>query len=352
MSRTRNPENKGLPKRWRLKHGAYYYAVPDEVRHLWDGKQLFRLGKNLSEAHKAYAERAEIHETIRLISELLHDYEIKVIPTKRPKTQRNNLREIRCLRPVFGDMSIHDIRPKDIYRYHAKRLGKRAAKMEINVLSHAFTKAVEWGYIDRHPFKGEVIIKETRTREKVYVEDMHILQAISLEPRGKKDWVTRMMRAYVRLKYITGLRMTDMLRLRPQDLKPDGLHISHNKTIESSGKRTIFSPTPALLEAFAEAIAARPVHIAPWVFCTRRGECYFNEATGECYGFNSLWQRWMKRVKTQTGIKFSERSIRVKTGSDATDLNQAQKLLGHADARTTSKFYRMGADIVEPLKQI
>lgn len=33
---------------------------------------------------------------------------------------------------------------------------KTAAKREIEVLSHAYTKAVEWGYLDSHPFRGEL----------------------------------------------------------------------------------------------------------------------------------------------------------------------------------------------------
>ena len=57
MDNTRKKEHKGLPSRWRWKHGAYQYRVPSGQEHLWDYKKEFRLGKTLSEAHVVYAGR-------------------------------------------------------------------------------------------------------------------------------------------------------------------------------------------------------------------------------------------------------------------------------------------------------
>lgn len=352
MPKPRNPENKGLPQRWRFTHGAYYYAVPKEFKASWDNRVLFRLGKTKHEAYKTWAERVQIIENAKDISALLDRYALEVIPYKQPKTRKNNLRELEKIRAVFGEMFLSDIKPQDVYGYMSKRTAKRSAKMEINLLSHAFTKAVEWGYLDRHPFKGEVRIKEVFKRDKRYVEDWEIEAAIALKPRREKDWITRMMSAYVRLKLITGLRMTDMLQLKPHNLKDDGLHVTPSKTQNSTGKRMIIKSTPALVDAFESALCARPVHISPWVFCTRRGQCYFDEGTGEASGFTSLWQRWMKRLveETKLELKFSERDIRAKTSSDITLLGDASALLGHADSRVTSKHYRRKPEMVNPLK--
>jgi hypothetical protein len=41
---------------------------------------------------------------------------------------------------------------------------------EIRVFRQVFTKAVEWGILDRHPFKGEVHLRGLRARNR-YVED-------------------------------------------------------------------------------------------------------------------------------------------------------------------------------------
>lgn len=49
----------------------------------------------------------------------------------------------------------------------------------------------------------------------------------------------------------------------------------------------------------------------------------------------------MRRVLTETGLKerFAERDIRAKAASDAEDLLRAQRLMGHADAKLTKRFY-------------
>jgi hypothetical protein len=48
---------------------------------------------------------------------------------------------------------------------------------EIRVFKHVFTKAVEWGILDRHPFKGEVRLRGLKARDG-YVEDWEIAQAL------------------------------------------------------------------------------------------------------------------------------------------------------------------------------
>lgn len=352
MPKPRNPENKGLPQRWRFIHGAYYYAVPEEFKKSWDNKSLFRLGKTKHEAYTTWARRVEIIENAKDISALLDRYALEVIPSKSSPTQKSNLYAMENVRRVFGHLGLNDIRPKDIYNYVAKRTKKRAAEMERALLSHAFTKAVEWGYLDRHPFKGEVRIQESIKKDKRYVEDWEIEAAIALKPRRDKDWITRMMSAYVRLKLVTGLRMTDMLQLKPKDMQEDGLHVTPSKTQNSTGKRMIIKSSPTLLAAFQAALDARPFDISPWVFCNQRGRSYFNPEKGEASGFNSLWQRWMKRVLKETAVelKFSERDIRAKTSSDIVLLGDASALLGHSDSRVTSKHYRRKPEMVNPLK--
>ena len=53
MARKRSKQNQGLPARWRLYHGAYYFQVPPGLEAAWDGKKQFRLGATLGEAAAA-----------------------------------------------------------------------------------------------------------------------------------------------------------------------------------------------------------------------------------------------------------------------------------------------------------
>ena len=57
MPKARLPQNKALPKRWSLRRGVYYYAVPSGDEHNWNGRQLFRLGRTWEEASATWRER-------------------------------------------------------------------------------------------------------------------------------------------------------------------------------------------------------------------------------------------------------------------------------------------------------
>ena len=181
MARYRRPENRGLPSRWVFKHGAYFYRTTIHSRSNWEGKSFFRLGKTLPEAYREWATRIESDPLVKTINDLLDRYAAEVIPTKKPKTRESNIFGIPSLRAVFGELNLSEITPPMIYQYVDKRSIKRlnehgrlvggrvAALREIELLSHAFTKAVEWGYIARHPFKGEVRLKGSKPRDR-YVE--------------------------------------------------------------------------------------------------------------------------------------------------------------------------------------
>lgn len=215
-ARKRNPENRGLPTRWRFTRNAYYYQVPPGQEHQWDGKQTFRLGKTLPEAYKVWAARLESQISARTIGDLLDRYSLEVVPTKAVSTHEQQAIWIRQLHRVFGKMAITSLKPHLVYRYVDERSkkkpeevttktgkkivrmrgGKTTAHREKEVLSHVFTKAVEWGYIDRHPFKGEVELSGIRSRDR-YIEDWEIVEVLALQSRRKKGSVLAI-QAYIR----------------------------------------------------------------------------------------------------------------------------------------------------------
>ncbi|ETF00522.1 integrase [Advenella kashmirensis W13003] len=373
MGRKRNAENRGLPSRWRLNHGAYYYQVPPGLETLWDGKKMFRLGTALSEAYKVWAARLEHNIEVRSIDNLLDRYLLEVVPTKAVSTHEQQRIWVRQLRGVFGKLPITGMKPRLVYRYVDARSKKKttvvkdeitgmekrkvtggrvAAHREIEVLSHAFTKAVEWGYLDRHPFKGEVRLRGELSRDR-YIEDWEIIEALSLPSQRKKGSVLAI-QAYMRIKLMTGMARSDLLRLRLNEhIKDDGIHIQRHKTENSSGKRTIYEWTPELKAAVEQAKFVRPV-LSPMLFCNKYGRGYIDEETGNTDGWDSMWQRFMERVLTETKViqRFTEHDMRAKCASDAITLEHARALLSHADARTTNKIYRRKPERVGPLKGV
>jgi integrase len=360
MPRKRSKDNQGLPARWRRYHGAFFYRVPPGMEAQWDGKKQYRLGKTLGEAATEWAKRmATAERPVIYIRELLDRYALEVVPTKAIATQAGDTASLAGLRKVFGDMRLVDIEPQHVYKYADTRIDPRTGKKspstgrhDVGVLRHAYTKAVEWGLIKTHPFKGEVRLKGGKPRKR-YVEDWEIAEALALKPMRKEGSV-RMIQAYIRIKILIGLRIGDMLRIRMSDIDDKaGITVTPRKTVNTTGITRTFSWTPALREAVDMAIAARPVDIAPWLFCNKRGKGYFNEKTGKPHGWNSMWKRFMKRLKAETKIEahFTDHDLRRKVGNDAESLARAQQMLGHADPKITQSVYRGGKpEIVQPLR--
>jgi len=312
----------------------------------WDGKKQFRLGKTLSEAYRTWSERMEDHDEIRTVAQILDRFSLEVVPAKAAKTRTEYIRAISRLRPVFGHMHPGDIKPRHAYQYADKRGAPVAAKREIEVLRSALSSAVRWGVIDRNPLLGTVRLDGPAQRTRL-VEDWEIVEALSLESRRKKGSV-RMVQAYIRLKLLTSLRRGDMLRLTTDALKEDGIHVLIHKT----GRRVIYEWTDELRAAVQAALDARPVDIAPWLFCNRRGHCYVDEETGQANGWDSIWQRFMARLLAETEIteRFTENDLRRKCANDAESLARARELLAHLDESTTRRFYRFRPERVKPLR--
>lgn len=360
MPQNRSKVNRGLPARWRVLHGAYYYRVPKGLEDRWDGKQLFRLGSKVHEAYKVWSERLNRPEKARTIDQLLDRYALEVIPKKAAASRGSNLNQLPMLRRVFGHRTLLPFPPQLVYEYVDRRGVKKvdpdtgritggtvAAHREVELLSHAFTKAVQWGYIDKHPFKGEVRLEGEAARER-YVEDWEIIEALSIKSRRRKGSVA-MIQAYIRLKLLTGLAQGDLLRLQERDLRDDGIHNLRHKT---KAKQVVYTWTPALRDAVALAKASRPVDISPFLFCARDGAGYVDEATGRSSGWKSMWQRFMARVLAETKVEtpFTEHDLRAKVGSDADSLAHASELLAHADIRTTKRVYRRKPTKVAPMR--
>ena len=234
---------------------------------------------------------------------------------------------------MCNDSHVASIRPPEVYQIYEflKPKGLTTANRHMEKLSHVFTKAVEWGVVADHPMTNRKFVKQHPKLKKVYVTDEQVAQAVSMAP----DMIV----SYVRLKLMTGLRMTDMLQLKWSDYDENGLHVAPSKTALSSGIALVLTRSPRLDEVLRELKAQNPLDIPQYVFTTREGKPYI-KADKSATAFRSMWQRWMHRVEKQHGFKFTERSLRVKAGSDAKSDQAAAEMLAHTSTLTTIRHYR------------
>lgn len=94
-----------------------------------------------------------------------------------------------------------------------------------------------------------------------------------------------MCQAYIRIKALTGLRQTDLLKIRLADMNDTGRRVVVSKTEGTTRHKQHFAWTPELRTAVDMAKAAWPLDIGPWLFCNREAECYLNE-DNEANGFS------------------------------------------------------------------
>jgi integrase len=156
----------------------------------------------------------------------LNRYAREVVPTKAPKTQREQPRQLTKLRSVFGRMAVDAVKAKHANMYLDKRTAQTAGLREIEVLSHAFTKAIQWGLIEDHPIVGTVRRKRPKPRNPC-IEVWELVAALTVAPPK--------VAAYLQIKPRTGLRRSDLLRLTRRQIQEDGIHFTAGKT----GKRAV-----------------------------------------------------------------------------------------------------------------
>lgn len=315
-----------LPPRVYQKHGAFFYVTnPD--------RKWIRLGQSESEMYQALAKLKTTDVRQGLMSEFFERYEKEIIPTKAPRTQIDNLSEIKNLKQAFGKMRPEHIKPKHVYAYMDARgaKAKTRANREKSLLSSIFSYLIRWGVVEDNPCKNVKGFQE-KARNR-YVEDWEYEAVLSL--------ASPVLRAAMEIAATTGMRQGDILKLKYTDLTENGVPVTQNKT----GKKQIFEWTPALKEAIQSA-KQHPRHADSliYIIANERGQQYTSE------GFKCNWQRLMNKA-LEAGVineRFTFHDLRAKAGSDAED--NAQKLLGHASATTTKRVYERKPSMVKPIR--
>lgn len=343
----RDPKNKPHPTGWRWKNGAWRYRVPSGMEAEWDGKKEFTLGKTEAEAYQMFAARMRVYERGGLIymDQLLEKYQIEVVPTKAPATQRSNRLSLQRLRLAFRGVKIRAVKPSQIYQYRAyvaAKLSNKHYNLDHEVLSHAFTKSIEWGARDDHPMTDKKVVKFPANKRTRYVEDWELAEFLSVSGA--------FLARYCRLKMLLGQDKGDLLSIQIAGIKPDGLVVAARKKTakKRQTKRERFFPylnpdgsSTGLREAL-DAILKMPRPVGSfWLFCTRKGQPYI-KPDGTTSGFDSIWQRAMRKALTETKLqeRFTEHDLRAKVGSDAETDEEAQRQLDHTNRNQTLTYRR------------
>jgi integrase len=345
--RTNNPLN--LPDRVYQKHGAFYFV---DVNHKWH-----RLGDAWNrEARSKWASLSTTGSMPNSVNSLLDEYlrhcASRVAAGKLSSRTLSDYRtDAEYLRLYFQGASATDVQRRHVASYLTDRCDKHGrpapirANREVALLSAAYGLAVRQLKLSDNPCLN-VPRNEENVRER-YVEHWERRQ---FAKRCCPPWL----RAYLLLKYLTGLRMGDMLRLSPASATKRGLRVDIGK----SRKRKVleFRWTWALRTAVQVYLCIPLQPQSGAEHSTTHGglehdpSALLSRRSVTRSMFRSAWQRAMNKWVAMGHERFWEHDIRAKAASDSTSLANAAELLGHDNSSTTARHYRRGVQRVKPLR--
>lgn len=316
------------------------------------------LGQSLSNAYRKFADFHQVEDDITRMTQLLDRYRLEVVPEHQSvRVQDLKNRSLDRLRAAIGDNLVSVITPQFIYKYRdliGRTRSHKQANQDLEVLSHCFTKAIEWGAVGDHPMTNKKVVKYSLPGRDRYVEDWEL-----------QEWAkvaNPFLVVYVVLKGVTGLRQQDLLTIKKQDINDTELISVNLKTgkklrfplYDADGDPTTVRHALDVVDNYyTQENTKRTVPVmSPWLFHTRKGAGYYDTDKRQASGFKSVWQRSMAKALKATGLieRFTEHDLRAKVGSDVESDIDAQKLLAHANAATTAKHYRRRGATVTPAK--
>lgn len=336
----RKPSKPNAIPRFRVRaRGAVRYYFYDHGK-VGDKRVEEPLGKDYGLAIQRWAEierEAAVPPQAAITFRGVADrYRAEVIPTKAPRTQRDNLKELAKLLEFFDDPPgpLDAIEPHHVGQYlHWRRDAPVRALREKALLSHLWNWAREAGYT-RLPNPCAGIRGKPGKGRDVYIEDSEyeaIWEAASPTLRDAMD-----------LAYLTGQRPADVLHMDETHVRDEVIRIRQGKT----GAKVRVELADSLAAVLAR-IQSRKAALGS--LSTR---LVVNES-GRSIGVNALSRHWAAACKAAgvEGVQF--RDLRAKAATDKEEsggMQAAQRLLGHSRSAMTEHYVknRRGAKVTPP----
>ena len=355
----RKAANKGLPARWSIRRGKYYYEPPRGMEHCWDGKRLFPSGFSYQEALRAFADRM-LPEPVakgKTLADAIGRYLLEVSLKKAARSFINDQNNAAPLKRVFGKIKLkqqfdvswcHQYIDTPRERYNAKGVLISTARAPVQARKEIAAPV-------RNPYAVCGVGLDPPQRAHRPVPSSAVHTAVARCHRGGQLKPSRGsphhgLNAYVDLNNLLGIRQADMLQLQEADASEAGVMVEPSKTINSTGRRVLFTWTPALRTAWEAALAVRPGLNG---LAKTRTDHLFQVRTGGPYdadSFGSTWQRVMAKAVAAGVPRFTEHDLRAFTAGESTTLAEAQQRLGHASPEVTRRVYRRRPEKVAPLR--
>jgi len=310
-----------LPRRVYVKHGRYWHVGSDGK---WRG--LTRVSAGEPAMYRALAELRDVELSGHLMPFVVQRWHQQKQADWSPSTQRNMTRVVGQIAARFADFAPRQITAPVVFEYlQPLQPTPRTYNLHRSVLRQVLSFAALEGLRDGHNPVIDVPQRRMLQRRRIVTDaEVNAIKTALLEQ--KRGGAAHC--AMVDLCMITGQRIGDVLRMRWQDVTPDGLLVDQAKT----GQPLRIEWTPALLSAVEACSQGRD-----------RIGYLLVQSTGSPYRYSGVRSAWV-RAMARAGIEdLHIHDLRGRAGADATEAQgpyAAQKLLGHASVTMTETYTR------------
>lgn len=299
--------NRHLPACVYLKHGSYWYVK---------GNKWHKLSSDLSEALKLYADA--ITGPKGGMVELLEEAYDVITLDKSDNTVKQYKLSIDRLKKIFKEFA-----PDQVTQSHIAQLKNSMASTPnqcnrmLSVLRLAFNHALEHGLIHTNPCTG--VMRHKEHKRDVYFSDENFNLIV-----GKTQH--NILRISMQIQYLTGQRISDVLKIKLEDVLEQGLLFEQQKT----GKKLMVRMTPELRHLVDET--------KYW-----NGQTYLMESgAGRPFSYGTVKDAFnrAKRDHGITGVCLND--VRAKSLTDAKRQGlDATLLAGHKNKAMTDRYIRL-----------
>ena len=267
----------------------------------------------------------EVEKCEKIKFEKMTDLYLENYSKPNKKSSRRDVTSINNLKPFFAGKYLHEITPLDMEKYKKKRQGKvsnATVNREVACLKHIFTKAIEWGIVQKNPGKKVKLLRERNTRLR-YLDEKEIGRL--------HDACVEHLKPIVIVALNTGMRKEEILSLKWKDVD------YRIRTISILDTKNGESWEIPMNDIVYRALLAAKKTDSPWVFCKKNGERYGNI------------RKSFEGARKRAGIvDFRFHDLRHTFASHlvmaGVDLRTVQELLGHKSFEMTMRYAHLSPD--------
>ena len=264
----------------------------------------------------------------------------KYLPYKDSPLFSKNTYEIclhscKPLKEHFGDTSLSSITPEMIHAFISKRskqVAPRTVNLSLIYLNQLLSKAIEWGYLTRSPYKYGKIQKLKEPRKTRYLTNEEIMRIMNCGTQWVKSFVLLTVNLGLRAGELTNLKWSDV-NFDKREVKIQATHSKNRRErlipLTATAYKILCHLKDNLIEYESNQEHPREPHQRVYVFCDRDG-CRI-----QCFrrSFDRAVQKAGLQGVTLHTLRHTFASHLVMNGAS---ILEVKELLGHSDIKTTT----------------